>query len=271
MSGCSTPALLRIKPPAFPTDNQLSNIGLILSVFSYTTAVHFEVCKLVSILRISSIQFRIEDFSCGKNTSRCAVAAAPVLWRNHSTPTWAARQLQGWNLINVGGHNYGDFRLFAVKFKLISICSEPCLWPCLWWWWFLTLIMRRPFWSLRRLTGWEHCWATYLVKLTVSAFALIYFVMLCNIVHSSSSVEKWIWSSIINWVLTFQGDLASCFQRQAGGGGSQAPPAKKIYFLTNQEALCLLLYQSRVPNLSAYQPHIRSWLLLRPFTPTPCY
>ena len=50
MSGCSTPALLRMNPPAFEKDKKKFLIG-------------------------------------GKKTSRCAVAAAPVLRRNHSTPT----------------------------------------------------------------------------------------------------------------------------------------------------------------------------------------
>ena len=44
----------------------------------------------------------------------------------------------------------------------------------------MTLIMRSPFWSPRRLTGWEHCWATYLGDL----------VMLCNKSHGWSQVEN---------------------------------------------------------------------------------
>ena len=81
------------------------------------------------------------------------------------------------------------------------------------------------------------------------------FDMLCNKACSSSSVENLTKVKLANyhhWVLTFQGDLASCFQRQAGGGRSQAPPAKKAFYLTNQEALCplpmVVPYRSIVPT-----------------------
>ena len=76
--------------------------------------------------------------------------------------------------------------------------------------------------------------------------------------HQNNSTVHWIQINAvmkitsINFqhpiILTFQGDLASCFQPQAGGAGSQGPPAKVIvklfrnlrslvcvHFHTNQE------------------------------------
>ena len=107
ISGCSTPARLRMNPPAFTSSHQVSlqkcekGFKIIISLRKWGRVsdqrsknrptnkqeLAPRICeKRTHALRTSLLQ--IFGFTKKKITSRCAVAAAPVLFKNHSTPTW---------------------------------------------------------------------------------------------------------------------------------------------------------------------------------------
>ena len=107
ISGCSTPARLRMNPPAFTLDVVIEYLFKSVKrdsrskflfksgdVFSYQRSKNqptnkqelaLRICENTCTQDLSSSDF---GFKKMKITSRCAVAAAPVLFRNHSTPTW---------------------------------------------------------------------------------------------------------------------------------------------------------------------------------------
>ena len=95
--------------------------------------------------------------------------------------------------------------------------------------------------------------------------------------HQNNSTVHWIQINavmkitLINFqhpiILTFQGDLASCFQPQAGGAGSQGPPAKVIVKLFRKlRSLVCVHFHVLIKSIQWSSP-IRSNIVILPSFP----
>ena len=97
--------------------------------------------------------------------------------------------------------------------------------------------------------------------------------------HQNNSTVHWIQIDVtqmmkitlINFqhpiILTFQGDLASCFQPQAGGAGSQGPPAKVIVKLFRKlRSLVCVHFHVLIKSIQWSSP-IRSNIVILPSFP----